>query len=369
MATTPSLRARLPLLALGMLSLLAGLWGALGRLGFSFSPPGPHAIVFHGPLMVSGFVGTLVALERAVGLGRPWAFAAPLAAGAGALSLLLAPGPAGLAATALGGGLLALILLQAWRLQPSFAGMTLVIGALAWCAGSVLLAGGLPVSRIVPWWIAFLAATIAGERLELARYLNPGPRRRAAFAAALATLLAGAALSLPEPAPGMRLLGLGALGLALWLGAFDMARHALRRPGLTRFTGACLLSGYVWLGVAGCLALAFGAPSAGPRYDALLHAFFVGFVLAMIFGHAPIIFPAIVARPIPFRTVFYLHLGLLHLTLALRVAGDLAGVPAAVKYGGLGNVTAVLVFLLVTAGSLARGVRPKRAEPVARPAR
>ena len=338
-----------------MLSLLTGLWGALGRLGFTFPPPSPHAIVFHGPLMVSGFLGTLVALERAVGLGRPWAFAAPLAAGAGALSLVLAPGTAGLAAMALGGLLLALILLAAWRLQPSFAGMALVVGALAWCAGSVLLAAGLPVSRVVPWWIAFLGATIAGERLELARFLALGPRRRAAFAAALLALLAGAALSLPAPAPGMRLLGVGALGLALWLSAFDMARRALRRPGLTRFTGACLLSGYVWLGIAGCLALAFGAPSAGPRYDALLHSFFLGFVMAMIFGHAPIIFPAIMARPIPFRPAFYAHLGLLHATLALRVAGDLAGIPAAVRWGGLGNVVAVLLFLLATLSSLARG--------------
>jgi hypothetical protein len=339
-----------------MLSLLAGLWGALGRLGFGFPPPGPHAIVFHGPLMVSGFLGTLVALERAVGLGRPWGLAAPLAAGAGALSLVVAPGTLGLAALALGGLLLALILLAAWRLQPSFAGMTLVVGALAWCTGSVLLASGLPVSRVVPWWIAFLVVTIAGERLELARFLVLGPRRRTAFAAALLLLLAGAVLSLPAPAAGMRLLGAGALGLAAWLSAFDMARRGIRRPGLTRFTAACLLSGYVWLGIAGVLALAFGAPSAGPRYDALLHCVFLGFVMAMIFGHAPIIFPAIVARPIPFRPVFYVHLALLHLTLLLRVAGDLAGAPAAVRYGGLGNVLAVLLFLLATAGSLLRGV-------------
>ncbi len=351
-----------------MLSLLAGLWGALGRLGFTFPPPGPHAIVFHGPLMVSGFLGTLVALERAVGLGRPWAFAAPLAAGVGAVSLLLAPGTAGLAAFALGGLLLALILFAAWRLQPSFAGLALVVGALAWCAGSLLLACGLPVSRVVPWWIAFLGATIAGERLELARFLVLGPRRRAAFAAALLALLAGAALALPSPATGVRLLGAGALGLAAWLSAFDMARRGIRRPGLTRFTSTCLLSGYVWLGLAGLLALAFGAPSAGPRYDALLHSFFLGFVMAMIFGHAPIIFPAIVARPIPFRRIFYVHLALLHLTLALRITGDLAGLPEAVRYGGLGNVVAVLVFLFVTVGSLVSGPSGARGMRAARPA-
>ena len=31
----------------------------------------------------------------------------------------------------------------------------------------------------------------------------------------------------------------------------------------------------------------------------------------MIFGHAPRIFPALLARPLAFRRAFYVHLGLL----------------------------------------------------------
>ena len=33
--------------------------------------------------------------------------------------------------------------------------------------------------------------------------------------------------------------------------------------------------------------------SAGPRYDAMLHSIFLGFVFSMIFAHAPIILPTI----------------------------------------------------------------------------
>ncbi|HME69218.1 MAG TPA: hypothetical protein VKM54_05050 [Myxococcota bacterium] len=69
--------ARLPLLTLGMLSLVLGLAGALIRLGFAFPAATPELVAFHGPLMVCGFLGTLISLERAVGIGRGWALSAP----------------------------------------------------------------------------------------------------------------------------------------------------------------------------------------------------------------------------------------------------------------------------------------------------
>ena len=111
--------------------------------------------------------------------------------------------------------------------------------------------------------------------------------------------------------------------LAAWLLVFDLARRNLRKPGLTGYIAACLFSGYIWLGVGGLLALGYGAVSAGPIYDAILHAIFLGFTFGMIFGHAPIIFPAVLGRPLPYRPSFYLHLVLLQITLVLRIAGDL----------------------------------------------
>ncbi|RME44851.1 MAG: hypothetical protein D6796_11275 [Caldilineae bacterium] len=93
---------------------------------------------------------------------------------------------------------------------------------------------------------------------------------------------------------------------------------------------------------------------AGPYYDAALHTVFVGFVLSMIFGHAPIIFPAVSGRAIPFSPRFYSHLALLHLSLVLRVAGDLGGSLPLRQWGGLLNVAAILLFLLNTALAVRR---------------
>jgi hypothetical protein len=117
------------------------------------------------------------------------------------------------------------------------------------------------------------------------------------------------------------------------------------QAGLPRFIGACLLSGYVWLGVSGLLAVRFGSVVGGPRYDATLHALFLGFVFAMIYGHAPIIFPAVLSSPFAFRRTFHSHLLLLHLTLLLRVIGDLTHWWAGLKWSGLLKVVVLLLFL------------------------
>jgi hypothetical protein len=58
--------------------------------------------------------------------------------------------------------------------------------------------------------------------------------------------------------------------------------------------------------------------------------------------------------------VFYLHLALLHLSLLLRLAGDLLGNPAWRSSGGLLNAAAVSLFVLITVASVLRGVRCKR---------
>jgi len=79
---------RLGLLALGGVGLLAGLSGALVLLGVWTPAPAGHLAASHGLLMTLGFLGTLIALERAVALGQWWGYLAPLAAGIGALALI-----------------------------------------------------------------------------------------------------------------------------------------------------------------------------------------------------------------------------------------------------------------------------------------
>jgi len=52
-----------PFVILSLLALLAALWAGLVRLGWTL-PVFPSLVMVHGPLMVCGFLGTLIPLER-----------------------------------------------------------------------------------------------------------------------------------------------------------------------------------------------------------------------------------------------------------------------------------------------------------------
>ncbi len=75
--------------------------------------------------------------------------------------------------------------------------------------------------------------TIAGERLELSRFLPVSRADRAAFLAAVGLFAAGLLLALAAFDMGARLSGLGLLVLSFWLLRHDIARRAVRKAGLT----------------------------------------------------------------------------------------------------------------------------------------
>jgi len=313
-------RLRLPLLAAGFVSLVFGVAGGLARL----SPLEvlPAAVALHGPLMVSAFFGTVIALERAAALDKPWAYAAPLAAGLGGIALLSGFVVAGLALMVLAASIFVLCNAVVLQRQPSLETAALAAGAAAWLAGNLMLFEG---RAAVPWWIAFFALTIGGERLELSRYLKRPAWVRRMFGV-LAFLLV---LSPLVP----RALGLVLIALAAWLFAFDLARVTIRQGRLPRYVAACLLAGYFWLGLGGALI------ALSTAYDAALHAVFVGFVFSMVFGHAPVILPAVLRVRFPYHPVLYLPLALLHASLAVRV---FVSAPA----GAWGNAAAIALFIL-----------------------
>ena len=209
------------------------------------------------------------------------------------------------------------------------------------------------------WWINFLVLTIAGERLELSRMLKLSPTVQRLFGVIAFILLAAAALGVVDYAWGMRLMGVGMVAAAAWLLRYDIARRRIKAGCVARFIGISLLSGYVWLAVGGVLAILYGGAMAGPTYDAVLHSIFLGFVFAMIFAHAPIIFPAVLHVPMAYTPRFYSHLILLHVSLILRVAGDLIPYWPARLWGGMLNVLVLLFFIANTALAV-RAARPKK---------
>jgi hypothetical protein len=240
--------------------------------------------------------------------------------------------------------------------QCALATVTMALGAFLWLVGNSCWLLGWPVAQVVPWWSGFLVLTIAGERLELSRLLRLSVLHHALFLLAVSVLLAGLLLLALGLASGGHLIGVGMVALAWWLLQYDIARRTVWQTGVTRFIAVCLLSGYVWLGVGGVLTWRFASVLAGPYYDAMLHTVFVGFVFAMIFGHAPIILPAILGRTTsPYQPALYVPLLLLHASLLLRVVGDLVGWWPGRQWGGLLNALAVLLFLLTLAWGLWRG--------------
>ena len=363
----PSHIARFSLLFVSLLLLLLALWAGLIRLGWSWAWLQSALTLDHGPLMICGFLGTLICLERAVALGRWWGYVAPILAGLGSLTLTvgLPPRP-GKLLIVLGGVGLVGVFVFVIRKQPALFTVTMGLGAGAWLAGNVLWFAGVAIPQMVHWWMAFLVLTIVGERLELNRLLVPSRYTKSTFVIGLGLYLAGLIWASIRQVEGYRIAGVGMLALAVWLARYDVARFTVRRKGLTRFIALCLFGGYAWLGIGGLIwLLTIQLETAGSPaflvYDAALHSILLGFVFSMIFAHAPIVFPAIVGRPLAFRRLFYVHVSLLHVSLAWRVAGDLTGSFLAFRRGGLLTVFAMLMFLAASVYGMVAGRREAKA--------
>lgn len=247
---------RAPLLVLTAVALLAGVCGGLGRLGWSI-PRGTSFAELHGPLLLSGLIGTLISLERAVALARGWSYAAPALSGLGTLALLAGvPIPFGAGAYALAAAALAAGSLVITIRQPALSTGTLLFGALTWLAGNVLWALGDPIPQVIGWWLAFLVLTIAAERLELSRLRAPKRGGEALFLFALGLLVTGAQNGVMTES-GAALSGMALLNMTAWLLRHDIACLNIRRSGQSRFMAACMLAGYAWLAVAGVALIAY----------------------------------------------------------------------------------------------------------------
>ena len=350
--------ARLPILLLGMLSLVVGVLAGLARLGWQVPSVAAGTAGVHGALMISAFFGTVISLERAVALGQRWAYLAPVAAGAGGVALLCgAP-----LALAQGLSIVAAIVMVAANIQVLrrlLAPFTLVLasGALCWLVGNLAWLGSGSTSVASPWWFAFLVLTIAGERLELSRFLPTPLAAHRIFFVIVSALVGGALLNLLDERNGLMLFSTALLALALWLLRFDIAWRNARRDGLPRFIAICLLAGYVWLGFAGVLGIGGGFEPGHALRDSTLHAVGLGFVFSMVLGHAPIIFPAVARVKLPYHAAFYLPLLALHASLLWRVLGGMNGDFPLRHEGGLANACALLLFVATLLVSVIRGQR------------
>ncbi len=337
-----------PLLPLLALSLLAALWAGLLRLGWELPPIQPRLAGSHGSLMVSGFLGTLIAIERVVALGRRWGLLVPILSGSGALVLIVGlPLKLGAGLMTLGSAGMVFISVIIIRHQSALYTWTMALGALAWFGGNLLWLRGATIFSVSYWWGGFLLLTIVGERLELSRVRQPPVWARRMFGGLVALFCVGLLLSVGNYVWGMRVANTAVILLSIWLFIFDLARRNLRHSSLTRYIAANLLVGYGWLVISGLLGLLYSPLTSGLYYDAWLHTLFLGFVFGMVFAHAPLIFPAVTGLAIPYRPRFYSAPLLLHFSLLLRLIADIAPLPVLRRWSGLINEIAILLFLAI----------------------
>lgn len=334
-------------------ALLAGILGGLLRVGVAIPGTADAAwlgrgALAHAALMMGGFLGTVIGIERAVAARRPGAWSAPLLSASATMALLLGADTLAQALLLAAATVFVAVNVLLWRRQRAGHTALLLAGASCWWVGNALFALQADSGAVLPWWFAFLVLTIAAERLEMTRLMRRRSGAAGSLVAVLAALVAGAALSGVQPLAGGVLFGAALLALAAWLFAFDIARRTVRAEGLPRYMAVCLLGGYAWLAVGGA---AWSATALGiPARDAALHALGLGFVASMIMGHAPVILPAIARVKLLFGAFFYVPLALLHASLLLRLgAGFLAFHWRA--QGALANALAIALFAATAVGA------------------
>ncbi len=149
--------------------------------------------------MICAFFGTVISLERAVALGGLWPYLGPALAGGGGL-LLLSGGAAGRGAEPVHARVRRSAGRQPRRHRKQVALFTvmLAIGAACWLAGNLVWIGTGNLHAAVPFWLAFLVLTIAGERLELTRFL---PARPSAAPTLSRSLASSSPVRWPRPSP------------------------------------------------------------------------------------------------------------------------------------------------------------------------
>jgi|JI81BgreenRNA_FD_contig_21_6150755_length_1374_multi_13_in_0_out_0_1 hypothetical protein len=334
----------LPLLYIAS-ALVAGINGGILRLGAA-TQWFPESAAIHALLLIGGFLGSLITLERSFNTNSRW-----LAAW-NALSVIFLYFHLPILAVIVNtitAAVLSLLLLKQFNKFGTLAQLWMATGSLLWFAGGLVYLLDGRIAAAVPWWIAFLLFTIVAERLDLSKFL-PTPLLAKRM---LNGLLSGYILSLllPFHSLGLHLQGAFAVAIALWLFRYDMAKRLIRKQGQFRYIGIGLTTGYFWLLAFG-FTLLFGSDFSG-FYELFLHSFFVGFVFSMIWAHAPILLPALLGSRIHvYRPGLIFVWALFQLSLCGRLIAVLTtNTPLRLWLGTL-NAVSILLMLASMLGPL-----------------
>lgn len=331
---------RLPFFAVALVALLSGVWAGIIRLGFDL--PGIELATLHGPLMVGGFVGTVIGIERSLLSGQKRWWVIPGSSGMAVILWLAGFRMAAPLALLVSSALL--VLMQAMQLRSPVSPQVTIIqlaGALCFSAGAFQLAFKPFMPAIVPWWMGFVLCFILATRL----WDRSFPNRWLQLIVGLGFITFLLGLLMPFHWRGHLVAGGGLIAVAAGMLATE-ADGLTGRWSMEGYTGLAVALGWAWLAVAG-IGMAFWHGHLY-GYDATVHAFFLGFLFSMVLAHA--LGKAQIAAGLPtqpFHPVLFVWLLLLSLSLLARVlAGDLLMLEAVRRWAGLVNGISIGGFII-----------------------
>lgn len=331
----------IPLLILAMISLLVGIASGLQRMGWNL--PLSTVVSNHGVIMVGGFIGTLITLEKIIPLERKLLYAFPLLSGASVLLFFMKLASLSIICLILTSIGLSIVFLIYLVRTPSLVYFLMLSGAICWVIGNTLLFthGSYPLS--LSWWMGFVLFVIGSERLELMNFLPVSRNQKIIVVVLMVVFLVACLFSFHGI--GNYIAAISLIGVSLWLMRFDVVRINLKKQSLSRYTGIALLTGYCSLLLTGMFMFMLIRKPLG--YDAQVHAFFIGFVFSMIFAHGPIILPGVLGISVkPYHPILYLWLLLLHSSWIVRVVADTVLDLSLRKYTGVASAIAILGYFM-----------------------
>lgn len=337
-------KERLSIVALAMFCLVCGLWAGLNRIGWSLAvlPVAAH----HGAIMVGGFLGTLISLEKIIPLKKKILYGIPVLSAGSVVFFFTGQVRLGIYALIISSAGLALVFLYYFRLRRDRIYVLMFLGAACWLTGNLLLLTKLFYPLAFPWWAAFGLMIIAAERLELMKFLPVSRVEKTVFTGILLCFVGGALFSFHGW--GNLICGGSLMAASVWLMRNDLIAITIKKKGLHRYMAVSLLAGYMALLLAGVFFCVLSEQWL--NYDVIVHSFFIGFVFSMIFAHGPLILPGIMGLAVtPFSRILYFWLLLLHGSWMMRVAADVMVATEVRKVSGLLSAVAIPGYFLTMA--------------------
>jgi len=305
-------------------------------------------VLYHGGLMVVGFLAALIALERYFGGGSWVAALASVCFSLGGVALLFAEIVVNRVLWAAGSvSFLVWALLTLYRFRTHFSTIFFTASATFLGVGVYFYIQSSPFTFYSYAWASFLTTFIAGERMDMLKISN-APKSAYLLAGASIPLAAAAVVAVEK-----LLMAAAFLIVLLTAARRDVALRFVRKAGFSRYLGLGLSTAYSWLGLAVVLWVYTNA------FDTLMHVVFLGFTATMIFTHAPIILPAILRIHHFYSQHLYIPFAMLQASTALRLASGVAYQLDLWSLSGWITVTSVLTFAVIAVVNVLQSSRLK----------